>query len=57
MDYAMPRAYDLPPNLFERFSVPILPNPLSVKGAGTARQTARIDRFEGACRPDRRRSR
>ncbi|MEP9347967.1 xanthine dehydrogenase family protein molybdopterin-binding subunit [Xanthobacter sp. KR7-225] len=36
MDYAMPRAADLPPIAFETANVPCATNPLGVKGAGEA---------------------
>jgi carbon-monoxide dehydrogenase large subunit len=36
MDYAMPRAYDLPDIEVDLIEVPCLSNPLGVKGAGEA---------------------
>lgn len=36
MDYAMPRAFDLPAPVIESFPVPTSQNPLGVKGAGEA---------------------
>src|SRR6185295_1978345 len=36
MDYALPRAADLPPFVFETRNVPCRTNPLGVKGAGEA---------------------
>lgn len=36
MDYALPRAEDIPPISFETRNVPCLTNPLGVKGAGEA---------------------
>jgi hypothetical protein len=36
MDYALPRAADLPPFVFETRNVPCRSNPLGVKGAGEA---------------------
>src|SRR5260221_8778799 len=36
MDYALPRAADIPPLAFETRNVPCRTNPLGVKGAGEA---------------------
>src|SRR5262249_700960 len=36
MDYALPRAADIPPLAFETCNVPCRTNPLGVKGAGEA---------------------
>jgi carbon-monoxide dehydrogenase large subunit len=36
MDYALPRAADVPPIVFETRNVPCRTNPLGVKGAGEA---------------------
>jgi carbon-monoxide dehydrogenase large subunit len=42
MDYAMPRADDLPPIVSEMYPVPSTTNPLGVKGVGEAGTTASL---------------
>jgi len=42
MDYAMPRAEDLPQIIFEDHPVPCTTNPLGVKGVGEAGTTGSL---------------
>ncbi|MFG1357535.1 xanthine dehydrogenase family protein molybdopterin-binding subunit [Xanthobacter pseudotagetidis] len=61
MDYALPRAADLPPIVFETANVPCATNPLGVKGAGEAGtigacpavMNAMVDALTRAGRPPR----
>src|SRR5207302_1157735 len=49
MDYALPRAADGPPFVFETHNIPCKTNPLGVKGAGEARAIGFAASFGNAC--------